>query len=120
MNVSNAGARRIRTKRPRQRPYASAMKDKVISESFIDRDSADSADILFYREIYLALGFPMSAVGGVSYGFREVLSQADGRFEMRTDASSRRGRGFYEVRYGGRYLIWYTWYTLPLLLALPQ
>ena len=100
--------------------HASAMKDKVTSESLIDRDSADSADILFYREIYLALGFPMSAVGGVSYGFREVLSQADGRFEMRTDASSRRGRGFYEVRYGGRYLIWYTWYTLPLLLALPQ
>ena len=45
MNVSNAGASRIRTKRPRQRPYASAMKDKVTSESFIDRDSADSADI---------------------------------------------------------------------------
>ena len=54
MNVSNAGARRIRTKRPRQRPYASAMKDKVISESFIDRDSADSADIfLVFIEIAL-------------------------------------------------------------------
>ena len=95
--------------------HASAMKDKVTSESLIDRDSADSADILFYREIYLALGFPMSAVGGVSYGFREVLSQADGRFEMRTDASSRRGPRF--LRGTARtvwYLIWYTWYTLPL------
>ena len=47
----------------------------------------------------------MSAVGGVSYGFREVLSQADGRLRWR-DASARRGRGsFYEVWY--RYLVWY-------------
>ena len=79
--------------------HASAMKDKVTSESLIDRDSADSADILFYREIYLALGFPMSAVGGVSYGFREVLTQADGRVRVRATQARDAGVGV-STRYG--------------------
>ena len=83
--------------------HASAMKDKVTSESLIDRDSADSADILFYREI--------SSPGFSNVGGRRRFLQADGRFEMRTDASSRRGRGFYEVRYGG------TLYGIPGILC---
>ena len=41
----------------------------------------------------------MSAVGGVSYGFREVLTQADGRVRVRATQARDAGVGV-STRYG--------------------